>query len=96
MTPQHLEWLGSVLLACAGIPQAVKVIREGHAQGMAGWYLTLLWFGFLSMVFYTIGSHAAPQLAVSYYLQLVIFSVIIKYKIWPKSSVEVSTDEVVR
>lgn len=64
---------------------------------MAGWYLTLLWFGFLAMVIFTMTSRAPAQMTLSYYLQLVVFSVIAKYKIWPRPpKEEVPADEVVR
>lgn len=96
MTPQQVGWLGAVFLASAGIPQAIKVVREGHAEGMAGWYLTLLWLGFFSMVVFTLRSHAPAPMMVSYYLQLFVFSVIAKYKVWPRTPKEAPKDEMVR
>jgi uncharacterized protein with PQ loop repeat len=87
MTPQVVGWLGSVFLAAAGFPQLIKTFREGHARGMAWWYLILLWLGFFSMFVFTIRSRAAMQLILSYSLQLTVFSVILYFKIWPRKVV---------
>lgn len=86
MSPQAVGWLGSLFLALAGIPQLVKTIREGHARGMDWWYLVLLWSGFLAMFAFTIRSHAAIQLTLSYALQLLVFTTIVFYKAFPRKT----------
>jgi uncharacterized protein with PQ loop repeat len=84
MTPEQVGWLGSLFLVSAGVPQVIKVFREGHARGMAWWYLILLWLGFFSMAVFTLRSGAALQLILSYCFQLVVFTIIVRYKAYPR------------
>lgn len=76
-----LGWLGSFLLGIAAVPQLFKVLRDGHAQGMAWGYVLLLWAGFGTMAVFTNKTKAALQLRVSYTFQWLVFSTILLVKI---------------
>jgi len=39
-----LGWIGSILFAVCGLPQAIKAIKDGHANGLSHGFL-LLWTG---------------------------------------------------
>lgn len=82
---QYLGWLGTFLLVSAGVYQVRKVLREGHARGVAWGYLASLWLGFLAMIAYTIGTQAKLPLILSYCFQLVVFSLMAWRKAWPRS-----------
>lgn len=40
---EALGVIGPINLALCGLPQAIQVVRQGHARGM-GWPFLLLWF----------------------------------------------------
>lgn len=82
MSIHTLGWLGLILLVSAGFPQLTKVIRAGHAKGMAWWYLILLVTGMLFMTIFSFLNGAAIQFRLGYSIQLVVWTIIIGVKIY--------------
>jgi len=82
MSVHTLGWLGLVLLVSAGFPQMLKVIRAGHAKGMAWWYLILLVTGMLVMTIFAFLNEAAIQFKLGYSIQLVVWTTIIGVKVY--------------
>lgn len=81
-------WVGGVLLAVCGLPQAVASWRQGHSDGV-DWAFLLMWF--VGEVFllvhvldlYGINWLAAPLL-LNYAFNLVLVGIILRYKIWER------------
>lgn len=85
ITIETLGWIGSVLFAVCGLPQAVECIKKGNAHGMT-WSFLILWF--LGEVFtlpYIINSGQLPLLF-NYTLNFCFVVVILYYKIKPRKT----------
>ncbi|CAB4174966.1 COG4095 Uncharacterized conserved protein [uncultured Caudovirales phage] len=78
-----IGWIGSVLFAICGLPQAIQSYNEGHSDGL-NWLFILPWlFGELFTLIYIIPKGDMP-LIFNYVLNLVFLLVILYYKIKPR------------
>lgn len=76
-----IGWMGAVLFAICGLPQAIQCYREGHANGL-NWFFLLAWFfGEVLTIIYVWPKSDYPLLF-NYFLNLLFLIVIIRYKIW--------------
>lgn len=81
-------WVGGILLAICGLPQAILSWRQGHSEGI-DW--SFLWAWFIGEVFllvhvlhlYGLNWLAAPLL-LNYAFNIVLVGVILRYKIWER------------
>lgn len=79
-----IGWMGAVLFAICGLPQAVQCAREGHARGL-NWFFLLAWFwGEVFTIIY-VWPKADYPLLFNYFLNLVFLLVILRYKIWERN-----------
>lgn len=78
-----IAWIGSILLALCGIPQAIKSFREKHADGLSVVFI-LMWFGGeILVLIYTL--HLRDwALVFNYAANIALISVLVRYKFWPK------------
>lgn len=82
---ETLGWIGAILLAVQGIPQAFACIKQGHSNGLNSAFLWA-WFGgelFLIPLILTTGSMA---LMLNYLVNLVVVGIILRYKYFPKTT----------
>jgi uncharacterized protein with PQ loop repeat len=79
----QIGWIGSTLLAWCGLPQVIKAIRDGHATGVSGVFLTMWLIGELCVLIYVLPSGDKP-LIVNYTLNLVLAGILTFYKICPR------------
>jgi len=80
-------WISALCFSLSPLPQVVKCIKEGHANGMS-WGLILLWLlGELAAITYVFPKQDIPLLA-NYFLNLIWLSIILNYKIKGGSSHE--------
>lgn len=78
-----IGWMGAVLFAICGLPQAIQCYREGHASGL-NWFFLLAWFfGEVLTIIYVWPKSDYPLLF-NYFLNLLFLIVIIRYKIWSR------------
>lgn len=77
-------WTGTLCLIIASWPQIIKVVQEGHANGLSLAYLLLIWFGLISMGAYVLFTTLSIQLLFSYGIQFLAFSFLIYRKLNPK------------
>jgi uncharacterized protein with PQ loop repeat len=82
--PEALGWVGLLLIGFAAIPQTIKVLRQGHGDGLAWPYLLFLWLGFFAMFWYALLTHVGPALILNYALQWLLFSIMIYVKRNPR------------
>jgi uncharacterized protein with PQ loop repeat/ribosomal protein S20 len=79
-----MGWLGSILLAICGIPQAIQSYKEKHSHGIS-WGFILLWtFGEIFALAYVYDKLDLP-LVLNYATNILILGVILYYKINPSS-----------
>lgn len=75
-----MEWLGSILLAGCGIPQAWHCARTQSAEGLS-WSFVLAWFfGEVLTLAYVVDLQSVP-LILNYSVNILCLLVILRYKI---------------
>lgn len=78
-----IGWIGSVLFAACGLPQAVACWQAGHARGLA-WGFLLMWFvGEILTLVYVLPKLDWP-LIFNYVVNLVFLVIMLRYKLWPR------------
>lgn len=81
-----IGWIGSILLAFCGAPQAIKTVREGHAKGLDPTFLCFWTFGEI-FTFYAIYVQIhSVYLMFNYAANLVFLAIIWKYKLLPRKT----------
>ena len=76
----NIGWIGSILLAFCGLPQALDTIKRKSAKGLA-WGFLLMWFvGELATFIYIIPKMDLPLL-INYGANMIFLSIILFYKI---------------
>lgn len=83
---ETLGWIGSLLLAFCGLPQAVKCYRDKHAIGL-DWGFLVAWFtGELFTFVYILPKMDLP-LMVNYSANILFLCVIIYFKLFGAKNV---------
>lgn len=79
---ENIGWLGGIMFALCGLPQAITSIKQGHSRGISSWFLFLWLSGEILMQIYVIGKHGMDlPLLVNYWFNTILILIIIKYKI---------------
>ena len=79
----NLGWLGSILLAFCGLPQAIESYRTKNSDGLTWGFLIMWGVGEIFTVIYIIPKWHWP-LIFNYTANLIFISVILYYKIKPR------------
>ena len=80
---ETLGWIGSVLLAFCGLPQAIECIKTKSSEGLT-WAFILMWaFGELFTFIYILPKMDLP-LMLNYSANIIFLIIILYYKINPK------------
>ena len=80
--------IGAIAFALSGLPQAVKSWRDGHSNGIAHGTVWLWMIGEASMIAYALYFYPLDfVLIANYTLNLILVSIIFKYKYWKKIKV---------
>jgi len=82
---EFIGWLGSILLAFCGLPQAVESWRSGSSAGVT-WGLLLMWGAGEILTLMYVFPRAEMPLIFNYAVNIVFLSVITYYKINPSQS----------
>lgn len=83
--PDLVGWIGSILFAICGAPQALKSIREGHSRGMAPAFLAFWLGGELCYLYSTAAKFGFVSWLVVNILGNIFFVlVIIYYAVFPR------------
>ena len=78
-----IGWIGSILLAFCGLPQAIESYRTKSSEGLT-WGLLLMWFwGEIFTIIYIIPKWHWP-LIFNYTANIIFLVIIIYYKLFPK------------
>ena len=78
-----IGWIGAILFAACGIPQAWECYRTGNARGLAWGFLILWFFGEIFTVAYILPKWDLPLLF-NYAVNFVVLAIIFRYKIWER------------
>ena len=79
-----IGWMGAILFAICGLPQAIQCAREGHAKGL-NWFFLLAWFWGEVLTIIYVWPKADYPLLFNYFLNLLFLVVILRYKIWERN-----------
>lgn len=77
--PEIIGWIGAVLFAVCGAPQALKSVREGHSRGVSLSFLLLWLGGELCFLYSTIARFGIVSWLVFNYAGNIVFVLIILY-----------------
>lgn len=79
---ENIGWIGSILLAFCGLPQAIESYKTKSSAGLT-WGFILMWFiGELATFIYIIPKMDLPLLF-NYSANIIFLIIIIRYKIRP-------------
>lgn len=82
-TLENCGWLGSILFAICGLPQAIQCYKDGHSRGL-NWFFLLAWLGGeIFTIIYVFPKADYPLLA-NYFMNLVFLGIMLYYKIWER------------
>ncbi len=81
---EFIGWLGSVLLAFCGLPQALDSIKNGNSNGITWGFLSMWLVGEICTLIYIIPKNSLP-LIINYSFNILFLLIIIKYKIWKRN-----------
>lgn len=81
-------WVGGILLAVCGFPQALASWRQGHSRGI-DWMFLWSWFiGEVLLLVHVVNLYGLNWLAaplwVNYSFNVLLVGVIIRYKLWER------------
>lgn len=82
-TFELVGWVGAILLAGCGVPQALLCFKQGHSRGISSMFL---WMWFLGEIFtfsYIIYSKGGWPLIVNYTANTIMVLLILRYKYFP-------------
>ena len=79
-----LGWLGAILFAACGIPQAVKCVTDGHSEGLS-WAFLLMWLGGEILTIVYVWPKSDWPLIFNYLFNLVCLAIMLVYKLKPRS-----------
>jgi uncharacterized protein with PQ loop repeat len=80
---ETLGWIGSILLAFCGLPQAIESWQTKNSDGLT-WGLLSMWFAGEVFTFIYILPKMDLPLIFNYAANLIFLSVIIYYKLFPR------------
>ncbi len=72
-------WIGSILFAICGAPQALKSIREGHSRGLSPAFLGFWFTGEVCYLYSTVAKFGLVSWLVFNYLGNILFVAVIIY-----------------
>ena len=81
-----IGWLGNIIFAVSGIPQALKCFQQGHAKGVSHAMIWLWVVGeILAMIYGHLRDLPTPLL-LNYSINLICLLVILRYRYFPKKN----------
>lgn len=80
---ETIGWLGSILLAFCGLPQAIESYKTKSSDGLTWGFIAMWFIGELFTFVYILPKMDLP-LMFNYTANIIFLSVIIYYKLCPK------------
>ena len=80
---ETIGWLGAMLFAICGLPQALQSIKDKHSHGL-NWFFLLAWAGGeILTIIYVFPKWDLPLLA-NYLVNMIFLAIMLYYKLFPK------------
>ena len=80
---EQIGWLGSILLAFCGLPQAIESIKTKSSEGLTWGFIGMWFLGEIMTFIYILPKMDLPLLF-NYTANIIFLSIIIFYKLMPK------------
>jgi uncharacterized protein with PQ loop repeat len=80
---ENIGWLGSVLLAFCGLPQAIESIKTKSSEGLTWGFIGMWFIGEICTFIYILPKMDLPLL-LNYTANIIFLAIIIFYKMLPK------------
>ena len=80
---ENIGWLGSILLAFCGLPQAIESIKTKSSEGLTWGFIGMWFIGEICTFIYILPTLNLPLLF-NYSANIIFLSIIIYYKIKPR------------
>ena len=80
---EQIGWLGSILLAFCGLPQAIESIRTKSSEGLTWGFIGMWFLGEIMTFIYILPKMDLPLLF-NYTANIIFLAIIIYYKLAPK------------
>ena len=81
---ENIGWLGSILLAFCGLPQAIESIKTKSSEGLTWGFIGMWFIGEICTFIYILPKMDLPLL-LNYTANIIFLAIIIFYKLFPKS-----------
>lgn len=82
---ESIGWLGGLLFAFCGLPQAIQCYRQGHSRGTNSLFIWMWFAGEILMQIYVLVKHGLDlPLLVNYWINTIFVLIIIKFKYWER------------
>lgn len=80
---ETIGWLGSILLAFCGLPQAIESYKTKSSEGLTWGFISMWFIGEILTIIYILPQMVLP-LIFNYTANIIFLSVIIYFKLFPK------------
>ena len=80
---ENIGWLGSILLAFCGLPQAIESIKTKSSEGLTWGFIGMWFIGEICTFIYILPKMDLPLL-LNYTANIIFLAIIIFYKMLPK------------
>ena len=80
---ENIGWLGSILLAFCGLPQAIESIKTKSSEGLTWGFIGMWFIGEICTFIYILPKMDLPLL-LNYTANIIFLAIIIFYKMMPK------------
>jgi uncharacterized protein with PQ loop repeat len=77
---ENIGWIGSILLAFCGLPQAIESYKTKSSEGLTWGFISMWFIGEILTIIYILPQMVLPLLF-NYTANIIFLSVIIYYKI---------------
>lgn len=85
MTIETVGYIGAALLAVCALPQMIMAIRNGHLRGFSSLTLLSWYIGEILMLYFLVNTvGASGPLFWNYFANIVMLTVMVKYKYWER------------
>lgn len=80
---ENIGWLGSILLAFCGLPQAIESYKTKSSEGLTWGFIGMWFIGEICTFIYILPKMDLPLL-LNYTANIIFLSIIIFFKLMPK------------
>lgn len=80
---ENIGWLGSILLAFCGLPQAIESIKTKSSEGLTWGFIGMWFIGEICTFIYILPKMDLPLL-LNYTANIIFLGIIIFYKLLPR------------